>query len=66
MSGPRRRLRDLGVKIGDLTPGPFNAITDVPGVSVGHQTVIRDTPSVVRSGVTMVVPREGEIWSDFA
>ncbi|MFZ0625249.1 MAG: P1 family peptidase [Acidimicrobiia bacterium] len=66
MSGPRRRLRDLGVKIGDLTPGPFNAITDVPGVWVGHQTVIRDAPSVVRSGVTMVVPREGEIWSDFA
>ncbi len=65
MSNPPQRLRDLGVHIGDLSPGPFNAITDVPGVWVGHQTVTRDTPTVVRSGVTMVVPREGEVWSDF-
>ncbi len=65
MSGPRR-IRDLGVTIGDLTTGPLNAITDVAGVWVGHQTVISDEPNVVRSGVTMVVPREGQIWSDFA
>ncbi len=61
-----RRVRDLGVVIGDLPTGPFNAITDVPGIWVGHQTVIHDAPSVVRSGVTMIVPREGRIWSDFA
>ncbi len=61
-----RRIRDLGVTIGDLATGPLNAITDVAGVWVGHQTVISDTPRVVRSGVTMVVPREGQIWSDFA
>lgn len=60
------RLRDLGVVIGDDPTGPHNAITDVPGVWVGHQTVIRDHPSVTRSGVTMIVPREGHIWSDFA
>lgn len=62
----RTRLRDLGVRIGDLEPGPFNAITDVPGVAVGHATVVRDDPVVVRSGVTMVLPRSGEVWTDFA
>ncbi len=62
----RHRLRDLGIVIGELPPGEHNAITDVPGVWVGHQTVVRDTPTVVRSGVTMIVPREGRIWSNYA
>jgi D-aminopeptidase len=44
----------------------MNAITDVPGVWVGHTTVSRDEPAVVRTGVTMVVPRENEIWRDLA
>jgi len=52
------------VAIGDLPPGPHNAITDVPGVGVGHATVTRDQPTVVRTGVTMVVPRP-DIWSDY-
>ncbi|MEX2134403.1 MAG: P1 family peptidase [Acidimicrobiia bacterium] len=62
----RARIRDLGVSIGEYPAGPENAITDVPGVLVGHQTVIRDQPTTVRTGVTMIVPRHGEIWSDFA
>jgi D-aminopeptidase len=62
----KQRIRDLGVAIGEYPPGQNNAITDVDGVWVGHQTVIRDEPTVVRSGVTMIVPREGKIWSDFA
>ncbi len=62
----RRRLRDLGIVIGDLPPGPSNAITDVPDVHVGHATITRDEPVVVRSGVTMIVPRAGGIWTDFA
>jgi len=33
------RARDLGVPF-DGTPGPFNAITDVAGVTVGHTTLI--------------------------
>jgi len=33
------RARDLGIPF-DGTPGPFNAITDVPGVEVGHCTLI--------------------------
>jgi D-aminopeptidase len=60
------RLRELGISIGRLPAGEFNAITDVPGVWVGHATLIRDEPRVVRTGVTMVVPRENQIWSDYA
>ncbi len=36
-AGPR--ARDLGVPF-DGAPGPFNAITDVKGVEVGHTTLI--------------------------
>ena len=34
------RIRDIGIRIGRGTPGPFNCITDVDGVRVGHRTVI--------------------------
>jgi D-aminopeptidase len=56
------RARDLGIRIGLLEPGPHNAITDVPGVRVGHTTLITgDGPLVpgigpVRTGVTVIVP----------
>jgi D-aminopeptidase len=60
----RARIRDLGVTIGELPTGPYNAITDVPGVLVGHTTVIADEPRVARTGVTMIVPRAGNIWED--
>jgi D-aminopeptidase len=49
----RARVRDLGLAPGTLTPGPVNAITDVPGVRVGHATVIEGTN--IRTGVTAVV-----------
>ncbi len=62
----RRRLRDLGIEIGSLPTGPNNAITDVPGVMVGHATLVRDEPTVARTGVTMIVPRDGDIWTDYA
>jgi D-aminopeptidase len=61
----RPRLRDLGIAVGRLPPGPLNAITDVAGVRVGHATVIADTPHAVRSGVTAVWPRGPEIWDNF-
>jgi D-aminopeptidase len=48
------RARDLGITIGALEPGPLNAITDVPGVRVGHVTLVRGED--VRTGVTVVVP----------
>lgn len=62
----RSRLRDLGITVGDLPTGQHNAITDVPDVYVGHATINRDEPVVVRTGVTMIVPRAGDIWSDYA
>ena len=60
----RARLRDLGISIGALPTGPHNAITDVPGVLVGHTTLKYDQPRVARTGVTMIVPRQGAIWED--
>ena len=61
----QKRARDLGISIGYLPAGPNNAITDVAGVRVGHSTIIRgEGPLVVgegpvRTGVTVVCPREG-------
>ena len=63
---PKPRARDLGIPF-DGTPGPFNAITDVEGVRVGHTTlnsgegklVVGQGP--VRTGVTAILPR-GRIY----
>jgi D-aminopeptidase len=60
----RCRLRDLGISTGTLPPGPWNAITDVPGVRVGSTTLISDAPAVVRTGVTAIWPRGPELWTD--
>jgi D-aminopeptidase len=51
------RARDLGIPF-DGTPGPFNAITDVAGVTVGHHTLIEDLPNgrSARTGVTAILP----------
>jgi D-aminopeptidase len=58
----RQRLRDLGYAVGRLPTGPHNAITDVAGVRVGYATVIADQPRLARTGVTAIVPNEGQIW----
>ncbi len=64
------RTRDLGIAIGRGRTGPLNAITDVPGVRVGHITLIEgEGPLVVgrgpvRTGVTVVVPRGPERWQE--
>src|SRR3954449_171315 len=58
------RLRDLGLSVGQLPPGPLNAITDVAGVRVGTVTLIEgDGPLVrgkgpIRTGVTVILPSE--------
>jgi D-aminopeptidase len=61
----RVRLRDLGLNIGSLPTGTFNAITDVAGVTVGYFTLVRDTPKVVRTGITAIWPRGPETWTDY-
>src|SRR5436305_13858601 len=54
------RIRDFGVSPGFLQPGPFNAITDVPGVRVGQVTLNRDVEGVPwRTGVTAIWPHAG-------
>ncbi|MBN2470462.1 MAG: P1 family peptidase [Anaerolineae bacterium] len=62
--GSRPRLRDLGISIGRLPPGPYNAITDVPGVRVGHVSVVFDREMVARTGVTLIAPRENTVDED--
>ncbi|MFQ5446874.1 MAG: P1 family peptidase [Saprospiraceae bacterium] len=55
-----QRLRDLGLAPGVLAPGQWNAITDVPGVSVGHLTLIGGDS--VRTGVTAILPHSGNVF----
>jgi D-aminopeptidase len=55
-----KRPRELGISIGVLPAGKMNSITDVPGVKVGHTTIIRGDS--VRTGVTVIVPYEGNIF----
>lgn len=50
------RARDLGLRVGSGTCGPMNAITDVPGVRVGHATLIEGDN--IRTGVTVVLPHD--------
>ncbi len=56
------RARDLGVAPGVYPPGALNAITDVAGVRVGHTTIIAGAD--VRTGVTAIVPHEGNVFQD--
>jgi D-aminopeptidase len=64
------RERDLPIRIGRMEPGELDAITDVPGVRVGHTTLIsgdgplRPGEGPVRTGVTVVVPHEGNTWTE--
>ena len=62
---PSMRLRELGISLGHFPTGPFNAITDVAGVTVGHYTLIHDQPRVARTGITMILPRGEETWTDY-
>jgi D-aminopeptidase len=55
------RAGELGIRIGDLEPGPHDAITDVTGVRVGHATVVAHDD--VRTGVTIVVPPETPLFA---
>lgn len=56
----RPRLRDHGITIGVLPTGTHNAITDVPGVLVGHTTLIRGEN--IRTGVTAILPHGGNLF----
>ncbi len=65
-----RRARDLGIVIGEGSPGPRNAITDVAGVRVGHTTLISGEGPLtvgrgpIRTGVTVIVTHDGDVWTE--
>jgi len=58
----RPRARDLGIIVGVLPTGRFNAITDVAGVKVGHATISRGNKA--RTGVTAVLPHSGNLFRE--
>ena len=58
----RPRARDLGVAPGVFSPGPLNAITDLTGVRVGQTTLVEGDN--VRTGVTAILPHEGNLFQD--
>ncbi len=57
---PHKTLREWGFPTGIFAPGPNNAITDVTGVTVGHVTLIEGDS--IRTGVTAIVPHQGNIF----
>lgn len=67
---PYPRIRDLGLNYWALPPGPYNALTDVAGVRVGHTTLIAgDGPlrpgyGPVRTGVTVILPHGDNLFQE--
>ncbi|MCC6802070.1 MAG: P1 family peptidase, partial [Anaerolineae bacterium] len=64
------RLRDFGIQTGRLPAGALNAITDVPGVRVGHVTLVsgdgalREGVGPIRTGVTAILPHAGNLFRE--
>ena len=62
LMGQKTRPRDMGLEIGLFRTGKWNAITDVAGVTVGHETIIENDS--VRTGVTVIIPHEGNLYKE--
>ena len=60
--GQKTRPRDMGLEIGLFKTGKWNAITDVKGVLVGHETLILGDS--VRTGVTIIKPHGGNLFKE--
>ncbi len=60
IDGKRARARDLGVRVGTTPTGKWNAITDVPGVKVGHTTL--HLGKEIHTGVTVILPHGNNIF----
>jgi D-aminopeptidase len=61
MASERVRLRDLGRTVGSLAPGRRNTLVDVPGVRVGHVSLVEGRD--VRTGATAVLPHGGNLYA---
>src|SRR5260370_31748316 len=59
---PRPRASDLGLKVGILPTGPFDAITDVAGVEIAKTTIIRGDD--LRTGLTAILPHPGNLYRE--
>ena len=57
------RVRDCGLRIGVFEPGPYNALTDVSGVLVGHVT-LNDDGKGMHTGVTAIRPHPGNLFQE--
>ena len=57
----RKRARSLGIPCGYLNTGKNNAITDVPGVKVGHYTLSGEG---INTGVTAILPHDGNLFQE--
>jgi len=55
------RARDFGLGVGQLPTGPHNALTDVPGVRVGHATRIEG--HAIRTGLTAILPHGESVYT---
>ena len=64
----RHRVREFGIHLGKLERGEGNSISDVPGVSVGHATLVRGEGKLrvgegpIRTGVTVILPHDGNVY----
>lgn len=58
------RLRELIPDFDGSQVGKHNAITDVVGVSVGHVQLWKDEPHIQRTGITVVMPHNGDVFSE--
>jgi D-aminopeptidase len=58
----QNRARELGIAPGVISTGKKNAITDVAGIRVGHVTILQGDS--VRTGVTAVIPHEGNLFQE--
>ena len=56
----KKTIREHGYPIGIFDTGKNNAITDVPGVTVGQVTCIEGDS--IRTGVTAIIPHQGNIF----
>lgn len=58
----RKRIKDYNIKFGEFPPGRNDLITDVPGVHVGHCTIIKNEPSIARTGLTVILPHNMDVY----
>ena len=56
------RVRELGYSVGRFATGAHNALVDVPGVPVGHRTLVEGDR--VRTGVTAILPHGGNLYEE--